>query len=151
MKRMITRSKSLSILFTSFTLLAITLATGLHDVKAEQGPLMRPQTWVDGKLFDGVVTLTDFKPLADAFDELYTMGMRGGFRNGVPLISDAAPTDTDYNGGRWHLNVLRDHIDPEKYATASSVEELDTDDFMSTDMYFECPLLPRRMAGRRYR
>ncbi|MCH8962852.1 MAG: hypothetical protein IH820_16465 [Bacteroidetes bacterium] len=73
MKRMITRSKSLSILFTSFTLLVITLATGLHDVKAEQGPLMRPQTWVDGKLFDGVVTLTDFKPLADAFDEYHAL------------------------------------------------------------------------------
>jgi hypothetical protein len=110
-----------------------------------QGPLDRPQVWVDGELFDSIVTRTSFKPTAGRFDELYMGG--NGFLGGVPLISDSGPGDRDYNGGRWHANVLRDHVDPNKYVGASSVEELDVDDFMSTDMYFECPLLPRR--GRR--
>ena len=146
MKRIITRSKSLPILVASFALLVITVAIGLHEVRAD--PILgRPQTWVDGELFAGVVTSTAFEPHADAFDELYSGG--DGFLNGVPLISDAGPGDTDYNGGRWHQNVLRDHVDPGKYADASSVDELDLDDFMSTETYFECPLLPlRRQDGR---
>jgi len=72
--------------------------------------------------------------------------MRGGngFKDGVPLISESKPGDTDYNGGRVHQNVLRMEVDPSKYADASSVEDLDLADFVSTDNYFECPLLPRR-------
>ena len=106
------------------------------------GPNPRPQTWVDCELFDGVVTRATFNPQSDPFDELYTGG--NGFQNGAPLISESKPGDQDYNGGRWHLNVLKDGVDPDKYADACSIEELDLSDFDSTDMYFECPLLPRR-------
>ena len=35
-------------------------------------------------------------------------------------------------------------VDPDKYAGASSVEDLDLNDFESTANYFECPLLPVR-------
>ncbi len=107
-----------------------------------KGPLPRPQTWVDCELFDGVVTLATFDPASDPFDELYAGG--NGFENGVPLISESKPGDQDYNGGRWHQNVLKDDVDPDKYADACSVEDLDLDDFDSTEDYFECPLLPRR-------
>ena len=89
------------------------------DVRAE-GPLPRPQTWVDGELFDGVVTSASFKPSAGFFDELYTGG--NGFLDGVPLISDSGPGDTDYNGGRWHLNILREEVDPDKYSEASNTD-----------------------------
>ena len=102
----------------------------------------RPQTWVDGELFDGVVTPATFNPESDPFDELYAGG--NGFLDGVPLISESKPGDQDYNGGRWHLNVLRQGVDPDKYTNASSVDDLDLGDFVSTDQYFECPLLPRR-------
>ena len=71
-----------------------------------------------------------------------------GFMDGVPLISESKPSDQDYNGGRWHANVLKGEVDPDKYANATSVEDLDPDDFESTDTYFECPLLPRRGRGR---
>jgi len=135
------RSKTFSILLVPALLLSVSFFAGMGDVRAE-GPLPRPQTWVDGELFDGVVTSASFKPSAGSFDELYTGG--NGFLDGVPLISDAGPGDTDYNGGRWHLNMLREEVDPDKYSQASSVEDLDPEDFMSTNVYFECPLLPRR-------
>ena len=34
----------------------------------------RPQTWVDGKLLEGVVTPANFDPASDTFDERYTGG-----------------------------------------------------------------------------
>ena len=107
-----------------------------------RGPLARPQTWVDGELFNGVVTPATFKPESTPFDELYMGG--NGFKNGVPLISESKPGDQDYNGGRWHANVLNEDVDPDKYANATGVDDLNLDDFDSTDTYFECPLLPAR-------
>ena len=120
-----------------------------------RGPNPRPQTWVDGELFAGVVTPAEFDPASDPFDELYTLGMvdgvpRGSFRGGAPLISESKPGDQDYNGGRWHLNVLKASVPASKYANANGVENLagveglDLNDFESTPNYFECPLLPRR-------
>ncbi len=106
---------------------------------AQEGPLGRPATWVDGELFAGVVTPATFDPALGNFDELYMCTDGTTFKDGVPLISDAGPGDTDFNGGRWHLNVSTD-CDP----TADSVEDLDLSAFESTSTYFECPLLPRR-------
>ena len=100
-----------------------------------------------GSLFDGVVTPATFDPESDPFDELYAGG--NGFLDGKPLISESKPGDQDYNGGRWHQNVLKAGVDPDKYKYASSVEDLDLADFDSTSNYFECPLLPRRGGGRR--
>ena len=65
------------------------------------------------------------------------------FYGGIPLISDSKPGDQDYNGGRWHLNVLKTGVDASKYAEACYEEALNVDDFESTDMYFECPIRPR--------
>jgi hypothetical protein len=109
---------------------------------AQDGPLGRPATWVDGELFAGVVAPATFDPALGSFDELYMCTDGTTFKDGVPLISDAGPGDTDYNGGRWHLNVST-NCDP----TADSVEDLDLSAFESTDTYFECPLLPRRGNG----
>ncbi len=111
------------------------------------GPHGRPTAWVDGQLFDAIVPPATFDNPHGPFDELYAGG--NGFLNGVPLISDSKPGDQDYNGGRWHLNVLKAGVDPAKYANASSAEDLDPADFDSTDTYFECPLLPRRGNGGR--
>lgn len=109
---------------------------------AQGGPLGRPDTWVDGERFAGVVTPATFDPANGNFDELYMCTDGSTFKDGVPLISESGPGDQDYNGGRWHLNVST-NCD----ATADSVEDLDLSDFTSTDVYFECPLLPRRLVG----
>ena len=118
------------------------LQSGL--VEAKVGRVM---VWVDGEVFASVVTPANFNPESDPFDELYALSAPPGeflFADGVPLISDSKPGDRDYNGGRWHLNVLSAGVDPAKYMDATGVGDLDLDDFDSTTVYFECPLLPRR-------
>ena len=105
--------------------------------------LPRPTTWVDCISFAGVVTQTAFKPKACKFDELYMMP-RYGFKDGSPIISESKPGDQDYNGGRWHLNLIKEGVYSAKYSSACSVEDLTLNDFTSTDKYFECPLLPRK-------
>jgi hypothetical protein len=121
--------------------LLVAMVAGIQSINA-QGPLPRPQAWADCELFDSIVTQGEFSPESTPFDELYAGG--NGFEGGVPLISESKPGDQDYNGGRWHLNVLKQGVDPDKFADACTVEDLDLEDFESTDMYFECPLLPRR-------
>ncbi len=124
-------------------MIAVVLLAGIQILQAQGGgPLPRPQAWVDCELFNGVVTPATFDPESDPFDELYAGG--SGFLDGAPLISEAKPGDQDYNGGRWHKNILKEEVDPDKYADACSVEDLDLNDFVSTEDYFECPLLPRR-------
>ena len=115
----------------------------IPGVSFSQGaPNARPQTWVDGELFDGVVTPATFNPASDPFDELYAGG--NGFKDGVPLISESKPGDQDYNGGRWEEYVQKGSVDCDKYNEASSVGDLDLADFEATGNYFECPLLPLR-------
>ena len=46
--------------------------------------------------------------------------------------------------GAFNMNVIKANVNPAKYANACKYEDLDMNDFMSTDMYFECPMLPRR-------
>ena len=110
---------------------------GMQQTLAKVG---RGMIWADGILFGTVGTPSSFKPTSGPFDELYT---GPGFLDGVGAISESKPGDQDFNGGRWHVNALKESVDPGKYAGASSVEELDLSDFTSTDTYFECPLLPR--------
>ena len=120
------------------------LAVGLvatTAIASAQGPRDRPQSWVDGELFAGLVTPATFNPEHGNFDELYNCGAFGGFKDGVPLISESKPGDADYNGGRWHLNLP---MDASACADVDNVEDLDLALFMPMNVYFECPLLPRR-------
>ena len=106
----------------------------------QRGPNGRGMLWADGILFDVIVPPATFDNPRGPFDELYTGG--NGFLDGVGAISEAKPGDADYNGGRWHVNVLKPGVDPDKYANASSVEDLDLADFEPTAVYFLCPMLP---------
>lgn len=127
------------------TLVAFVLVLGFASIAEAGGPLGRATVWVDGELFGTVVTPAVFDPANGPFDELYACG-DGTFKDGVPLISESKPGDQDYNGGRWHLNVLIDGKTCD--GNADSVEDLHLDDFMPTGMHFECPLLPMRGNGR---
>lgn len=122
-------------------LLTITLALfgAVASTNANRGQ-DRPTIWADCQLFDGIVTPGEFDGTSGPFDELYAGG--NGFSGGAPLISDSKPGDADYNGGRWHLNVLKDTVDPDKYSSACTVEDLDLNDFMSKPKYFQCPMIP---------
>lgn len=103
----------------------------------------RTTIWADCQLYGSIVTPATFDPDSDPFDELYAAEFTT-FKDGVGHISDSKLGDQDYNGGRWHLNVLKASVDPDKYLNACSVEDLDLNDFESTHNYFECPLLPRK-------
>ncbi len=124
--------------------LAISLVCSLLFVSALSSAqsLMRPHSWADCEEFAGVVAPNNL-PVEGPFDELYMMPGHS-FKDGVPLISESKPGDADYNGGRWHLNVLKEGVDASKYANVCRVESLDLNDFHATDKYFTCPLLPRR-------
>ena len=122
---------------TSLSLIEILSSNALLTAKRPQPPV-----WVDCIPFTGLVVPATFKPGKGNFDELYA----GADFSGNPLISDYKPGDQDYNGGRWHMNVLRTGVDTVKYINACSEEDLDMNDFMpaldmeGNEMYFECPL-----------
>lgn len=121
----------------------VILIEKLSNLSSEREHLPQPPIWADCDLYSGIVVPANFTPHSDSFDELYVMP-GGMFNDGVPLISDSRPGDQDYNGGRWHLNVLKEGVDPLIYADACKEMDLNIMDFDSTDMYFECPLRPRR-------
>jgi len=132
--------------FMSKKLHAVLIITAFAALVSASGLLAqglpRTQAWAGCELYDSAVTKATFKPGHGEFDELYAGG--SGFKDGAGLISDAAPGYGDYNGGRWHLNVLKAGVDPGKYSSACTVDDLDLNDFDSTDQYFECPLMPRK-------
>lgn len=105
----------------------------------------RPSIWADCGMYSGIVVPATFKPESDPFDELYGLPEGSSFKYGFPLISESKPGDQDYNGGRWHMNVLKESVDPAKYVNACSVEDLDLDDFESTPNYFGCPMKKQKV------
>jgi hypothetical protein len=151
-----------SMLHTGAALLMLAATVGFTACNSDNGPVMPEQTaqqnttgntsflkvgrgmiWAGCTLFNTVGTPANFNPGNGPFDELYTIpGSVGSFKNGIGAISESMPGDMDFNGGRWHVNVLKDGVDASQYANACSVGDLDTGDFMSTDTYFECPLIP---------
>ncbi|MBI4549042.1 MAG: hypothetical protein HY707_13750 [Ignavibacteriae bacterium] len=124
----------------------ITLTLGLLSLALSaltySQALPRPESWADCERFAGVVA-PNALPVEGNFDKLYMMPGHT-FKDGVPLISESKPGDADYNGGRWHLYVLKRDANANRYANACRVEDLDLNDFEPTDKYFTCPLLPRR-------
>ncbi len=127
-------------LTTALTVLALLAVTA--PLRAQNGPLPRPQIWGGCELYNTVVTPATFNPASEPFDKLYGGGT--GFADGIPLISESEPGDRDYNGGRWEMLLLKPWVDPGKYADACSAADLDPDDFMVAGAYFECPLIPIR-------
>ena len=103
------------------------------------GKTGRTVIWADGFLYRSVVTPATFKGNGHAYDQLYA----GSFKDGIALISESKPGDKDYNGGRWHLNVLKEGLGS-KYLNASADTDLDISDFEATGNYFECPLQPMK-------
>lgn len=123
---------------------SVSLLKQLSDDNLIASKRPQPPIWADCILYSGIVTPATFKPESDPFDELYALPEGNLFKDGVPLISDSKPGDQDYNGGRWHMNVLKEGVDPAKYTNACMEEDLDLDDFDGTDNYFGCPLRPRK-------
>jgi hypothetical protein len=113
-----------------------------------------PAFYVDGTLYRTVGTPTDLSGTgapAQAWDIIYEFG-------GVQLnVAEAAPGDSDYNGGRWMVHAL---TFPSGYAAAVADGDLDGNGVLdsaeevqaalaagsATDAgvvkQFECPAIP---------
>jgi hypothetical protein len=115
--------------------------------------------WAHGELYDTVITPTTFvAPPEHSTDLLYNFGMSG--LAGQRAVSDSAPGDPDYNGGRWDVQMVVftpqgvEAHDPDgdgivnfELTDAVTVLEHEALGHMvinETNIYFECPLLPRR-------
>ena len=130
------------------------LFTQLEEIASKNdGNSKKPQPPIYGDcvVYSGIVNPANFKPESDPFDELYALGQDENmndlfFAGGIPLISESKPGDQDYNGGRWHLNVLTDPGNAGKYANICSVDDqyFDLADFTPMEVYFSCPMRPRK-------
>jgi len=115
--------------------------------------------WAGGELYDTILTPATFRtPPAKSIDILYNFGMSG--LQGQRSVSESAPGDPAFNGGRWSLKMVvftdagRDLADPDgdgivNFELVSQADVLQQAaqgylTILDTAIYFECPLLPRK-------
>lgn len=112
--------------------------------------------WNDGHLYGTVATPTSFvAPPEHSTDTIYSFSMSG--LSGQHSIAEAAPGDTDFNGGRWSVVMAvftGDGIAVLGDGNGGIVEEITNDadllayvdaglvELFPTGFYFECPMLP---------
>lgn len=124
---------------------------------ADKAAKVENAIWANDTIYGTVLTDTSFKnPRPGNTDVLYNFGMSGLM--GQRAVADAAPGDTDYNGGRWSVKIVTFTAqgmaahDPDGDGKVNF--ELDNADdvvahealghltIMDTDVSFECPLIP---------
>jgi hypothetical protein len=89
----------------------------------------------------GTPTNFEFTGAPDwSFDTIYALG--GELTN----VAEAAPGDTDYNGGRWMVvPIIWTNISPTQFTNADQVmaaEQAGDIDFGPVAAYFDCPVIP---------
>lgn len=123
---------------------------------ADKAAKVENAIWANDTIYGTVLTDTSFKnPRPGNTDVLYNFGMSGLM--GQRAVADAAPGDTDYNGGRWSVKIVTFTAqgmaahDPDGDGTVNF--ELTNADtvaahaalghftIMDTDISFECPLI----------
>jgi hypothetical protein len=138
---------------TSIAAAAVIPAAGLADAAGNgAGGVTGPAFYVDGDLYRTVGTPTDLSSTgapSHSYDTIYAI-------DGQPNVATAAPGDTDYNGGRWHvLPVAIDDYDAAVAAVdANGSGDLDSDEEIHAAVHeglatigdvavsFECPVIP---------
>lgn len=137
---------------------AALLAAGPALARAGGATRVAGAIWAHGDLYDTVLTPTAFRaPPSHSVDLLYNFGMSG--LQGQRSVSESAPGDPTYNGGRWWVQMVV--FTPEGIAvhdpdgdgtvdfeltTAADVlhhAALGHVEIFDTGVYFECPMLPR--------
>ena len=144
----------LSILGVVLALLAAIALTATSQAFAS--PPARPTVWVDGVRYNAVVPLSpsgtvQFSHVPDTAvpnvaelettDDLYIVASN----TVTPLVSDAAPGDVDYNGGRWLPHMVTPigdgpgtELTSEEDIIAAAIAGLVT--ISAPGDVFECPL-----------
>lgn len=129
---------------------ALTIGLALPGSAGVGGPAF----YVDGEFYRTVGTPTDLSSTgapSHAWDIIYDFG------GAQPNVAEAAPGDTDYNGGRWQAHAL---TFPSGYEAAVAAGDLDSDGVLDSTneidaalaagaavdggvvMQFECPAIP---------
>lgn len=132
------------------------LLTAVSATQAGPATRVADHIWAHDAIYDTILTDTSFlSPPARSTDTLYNFGMSG--LNGQRAVSESAPGDRDYNGGRWSVKMvvftaqgMAVH-DPDgdgnvNFELTNAEEVLAHADLghlviMDTTVYFECPLL----------
>jgi len=119
--------------------------------------------WANDELYDVILTDTAFKsPPPQSTDVIFSF-MDSGL-SGQRSVSDSAPGDPSYNGGRWNLMLVTftekgitvhdpdgDGVVNFELTNAEQVlhhAELGHLIITEPGVYFECPLQPRRGRNR---
>ena len=145
---------------TLFGMAALVLVIALAPAYAGAGAIRVPShIWANGEIYDTIVTPATFlSPPAHSTDTLYSFDHSGLI--GQRPVSDSAPGDRHYNGGRWSVKMVvfteqgLDAHDPDgdgivNFELTGAKEVLDHQELghiviMDTTIYFECPLLPAK-------
>ena len=115
--------------------------------------------WANNALYDTILTDTAFHlPPVQSTDVLYNFMISG--LGGQRAVSESAPGDRNYNGGRWAVKLAvfteagKAVHDPDgdgivnfELTNANDVQthsSLGHIEIVDTAIYFECPLLPRK-------
>ncbi len=105
--------------------------------------------YVDGQLYRTVGTPTDLSGTGapDAtFDVIYDLG-----GNGVRNVAEAAPGDSDYNGGRWMVLLVSWNVPAVQLYSAAQVQWAATQGWLSIAATpareFVCPVIPVQGGG----
>ncbi len=91
--------------YLSLTLITFLAAAGAQAKSDKAATKVDGAVWANGDLYNVVVTTNSFKHAPEhALDVIYNFSMSG--LEGQRSISESAPGDTDYNGGRWHVVMV---------------------------------------------
>jgi ABC-type glycerol-3-phosphate transport system substrate-binding protein len=140
------------------TLAALILATG-SVASAQNGAtvILENAIWANGELYGTVATPTSFRNAPrHSTDVIYSFMMNE--LQGQRSVSEAAPGDSDYNGGRWSVHFAFYTAQGETYFDGNGdgivdyeltseeevheQEALGNLEIVDANFYFVCPLLP---------
>ncbi len=141
---------------TTLVAACLMILAGTTSSLAERATRVADAIWAHGTIYSTVLTPTSFNlPPLHSTDTLYNFMMSG--LKGQRSVSESAPGDRNYNGGRWAVKmaVFTDQgkaiHDPDNDGTVNfelkSAEQvlehqaLGHLEIMDTQIYFECPLL----------
>lgn len=125
---------------------------------AERATRVEDAIWAHDVIYSTILTPTSFNlPPLHSTDTLYNFMMSG--LEGQRSISESAPGDRNYNGGRWSVKIVtftdagKKLHDPDRdglvdFELTNAQQVLDGYpqyyNIMDTQIYFECPLLRSR-------
>ena len=143
------------------TLLAACLLVlaGTATSFAEKATVVANAIWAHGVIYGTVATPTSFNlPPAQSTDTIYSFMLSG--LTGQRSVSESAPGDRNYNGGRWSVKLVfftdqgKAVHDPDNDGNVNfeltSAEQVQAHEalghltIMETSIYFECPLRPQK-------